>query len=361
MLPKKLVLPATCLLVLGAVGCSSSAHRVESDEYGYRVERSGAVDNSMTRYDDIENRNTTVSDNALRSERLESRYDEPIYSHNTTVFDNALNRGDSVERSEASFRSDSDIRSDVRSDDRDVLVSEDASLRSDDADLDISSSASDSDVAGTTTTTTTTVSESGSSSSEAPGSYSSMYNQGSANAAAPSAGTAAGATAGTAAGMSASERSDSRSVSNAAASQANAYNFVEISFEPGSTGLTESAKSSLRSVVEQAKAAGKLDEAIVMSWSDEEYPSKEVKKLPKYQRDLADNRNKAVKDFIKSVQKMDIDTYNMAAQPNTVSKWFNTTDARLKNSLSAAGLPTTAEQQQYPSKASHSLVLIKVE
>jgi len=361
MLPKKLVLPATCLLVLGAVGCSSSAHRVDSDEYGYRVERSGAVDSSMTRYDDIENRNTTVSDNALRSERLESRYDEPILSHNTTVFDNALNRGDSVERSEASFRSDSEIRSDVRSD-RDVLVSEDTSLRSSDADLDISSSASGPGVAGTTTTTTTTVSESGASSSEAPGSYSSMYNQGSANAAAPAAGTAAaGAAAGTAAGMSASERSDSRSVSNAAASQANAYNFVEISFEPGSTGLTESAKSSLRSVVDQAKAAGKLDEAIVMSWSDEEYPSKEVKKLPKYQRDLADNRNKAVKDFIKSVQKMDIDTYNMASQPNTVSKWFNTTDARLKNSLSAAGLPTTADQQQYPSKASHSLVLIKVE
>lgn len=360
MLPKKLVLPATCLLVLGAVGCSSSAHRV--DENAYRVERSGAVDNSMTRYDDVENRNTTVMDNALRSERLESRYDEPIYSHNTTVFDNALNRGDSVERSEASYSSD--IRSDVRSD-RDVLLSEDTSLRTDadvemnrsgaDVSMDSSvSSSPDSSVAGssTTTSTTTTITENES----APGSYSSMYNQGAATGAA--AGTAAGVAA---SGPSASEKSDSRSVSNAAASQADAYNFVEISFEPGSTGLTESAKSSLRSVVEQAKSAGKLDEAIVMSWSDEEYPSKDVKKLPKNQRDLADNRNKAVKDFIKSVQKMDIDTYNMASQPNTISKWFNTPDARLKNSLSAAGLPTTADQQQYPSKASHSLVLIKVE
>lgn len=324
MLPKKLVLPATCLLVLGAVGCSSSARR--ADESGYRVERSGAVETSMTRYDDIENRNTTVLDNALRSERLESRYDEPIYSHNTTVFDNALNRGESVERSESSYNSD--VRSDVRSD-RDVLASEDTSLRTD-ADVDLNRSGS--------------------------GSYSSMYNQGAAT------GAAAGAAAGVAAsGPSATESNDSRSVSNAAASQADAYNFVEISFEPGSTGLTESAKSSLRSVVEQAKSAGKLDEAIVMSWSDEEYPSKDVKKLPKNQRDLAENRNKAVKEFIKSVQKMDIDTYNMASQPNTISKWFNTPDARLKNSLSAAGLPTTADQKQYPSKASHSLVLIKVE
>jgi hypothetical protein len=187
-----------------------------------------------------------------------------------------------------------------------------------------------------------------------------MYNN--AGSAGTTTGAAAGATTGAAAGsMSSSERAAGTSVSNAAANSANAYNFVEISFEPGSTGLTESAKSSLQQVVSQAKTAGKLDEAIVMSWSDEEYPAKDVKKLPKAQRDLADKRNKAVKDYVKSIQKMDVDTYNMASQPNVLSKWFNTTDAKLKNSLTAAGLPTTADSQQYPSKASHSLILIKVE
>jgi hypothetical protein len=342
MLVKKVILPAACLLVLGAVGCSSSAHRTEtnSDYYGYRVEGSGAYDNSMTRTDNIENYNTTVSDNALRNSTREStRYEEPMFSHNTTVFDNALNRSDrydSVDRSEASYRSD------VR--DRDALVTEDSRINSD---ASVSGSTSG-DIAGTTTTTTTTVTG-----DSAPGSYTSMYNN--------SGSTATGAAAGATTGMSSSERAAGSSVSNAAANTENAYNFVEISFEPGSTGLTESAKSSIQQVVSQAKNAGKLDEAIVMSWSDEEYPAKDVKKLPKAQRDLADQRNKAVKDYVKSIQRMDVDTYNMASQPNVLSKWFNTTDAKLKNSLTAAGLPTTGDSQQYPSKASHSLVLIKVE
>jgi len=346
MLLKKLVLPAACLLVLGAVGCSSTAHRTEasSDYYGYRVEGTGAYDNSMTRTDNIENYNTTVSDNALRNSSRDrtARYDEPMWSHNTTVFDNALNRSDRYDRVD---RADASYRSDVRDD---ALVTEDSRINSD-ANI-AGTTASSGDVAGSTTTTTTTVTN-----DSAPGSYTSMYNNGSGTAGSATTGAAAGA------GMSSSERAAGSSVSNAAANAANAYNFVEISFEPGSTGLTESAKSSIQQVVSQAKSAGKLDEAIVMSWSDEEYPAKDVKKLPKAQRDLADSRNKAVKDYVKSIQKMDVDTYNMASQPNVLSKWFNTTDAKLKNSLTAAGLPTTADNPQYPSKASRSLVLIKVE
>jgi len=345
MLVKKVILPAACLLVLGAVGCSSSVHRTEasSDYYGYRVEGTGAYDNSMTRTDNIENYNTTVSDNALRSSRERTaRYDEPMWSHNTTVFDNALNRSDRYDRTD---RSAASYRSDVRDD---SLATEDSRINSDTSVA--GSTASSGDIAGSTNTTTTTTVTS----DAAPGTYTSMYNNGSGTT-----GTAATGAAG--AGMSTSERAAGSSVSNAAANAANAYNFVEISFEPGSTGLTDSAKSSIQQVVSQAKSAGKLDEAIVMSWSDEEYPAKDVKKLPKAQRDLADARNKAVKDYVKSIQRMDVDTYNMASQPNVLSKWFNTTDAKLKNSLTAAGLPTTADNPQYPSKASRSLVLIKVE
>lgn len=148
---------------------------------------------------------------------------------------------------------------------------------------------------------------------------------------------------------------------NAAASEVNAYNFVEIRFDPGSAQLTESAKASLDAVLRQAQSNGKLDEALVLSWADEEYPSKEQKKLSKYQRDLADDRNKAVKDYVKSAKSIDVDSYNMASQPNILQKWFNTTDNKLKNSLQAAGLPTTADSTMAPGKASHSVILIKIE
>ena len=57
---------------------------------------------------------------------------------------------------------------------------------------------------------------------------------------------------------------------------------------------------------------------------------------------------------------MNVDTYNMAKQPSILAEWFNSTDNKLKTSLVAAGLPTTADALQYPSKKSHAVVLIKI-
>lgn len=157
------------------------------------------------------------------------------------------------------------------------------------------------------------------------------------------------------------EESEGRAVTNSAALEAKADSFVEIQFAQGSAALSESSKASLKALMEQSSYSGKLDEIIVLSWADEEYPSKNLRKLPKAQRDLAEKRNQSVAEYLKSMKNMDIDTYNMAKQPNTLSKWFNTTDTRLKRSLVAAGLPTTADNPQYPSKASHSVILVKLE
>lgn len=155
--------------------------------------------------------------------------------------------------------------------------------------------------------------------------------------------------------------SEGTAINDSVAREVKAHSFVEITFEPGSATLSENSKKSLNSVMSQANRQGKIDEIMVMSWSDEEYPSDNIKRLPKPQRDLAARRNKAVEKYVKSIRKVDVDLYNMAEQPNVLSKWFNTTDNKLKNSLMAAGLPTTADDPQYPSKASHSVVLVKIE
>jgi len=157
------------------------------------------------------------------------------------------------------------------------------------------------------------------------------------------------------------KQTDGQKLNNAVALQARAHNFVEIEFAPGSAQLTESAKTSLDSVIDQARAAGKIDEVLVFSWSDEEFPSKNLKKLPKRQRDLAEDRNDTIKKYVKNGRSLDVDTYSMAEQSNPLSKWFNTTDSKLKNSFTAAGLPTSSDVNQYPSKASRSVILVKVE
>ncbi len=161
--------------------------------------------------------------------------------------------------------------------------------------------------------------------------------------------------------VSAAERAEGKAVTNAAAQEAKAHDFVEIEFVAGSATLTENAKTSLNAVLQQAQQSGKIDEVLVLSWSDEEYPSKGLKKQSPAQIDLAEKRNKAIKEYMKTVRSVSVDTYNMAKQPNALSRWFNTSDNRLKNSMTAAGLPTSADSQQYPSKASHSVILVKIE
>lgn len=157
------------------------------------------------------------------------------------------------------------------------------------------------------------------------------------------------------------ENKESKAISNAAALEAKAHDFVEIEFRQGSSELTDNAKASLNSVLEQARRSGKIDEVLVLSWSDEDYPSNISQQQPKQQRELAEKRNVSIKQYLKALRPVDVDTYNMAEKPNTLSKWFNTTDNKLKKSFLSAGLPTTADSPSYKSKASHSVILVKVE
>ena len=157
------------------------------------------------------------------------------------------------------------------------------------------------------------------------------------------------------------EAYEGKNVTNTAAREAKAHNFVEIEFIPGSSTLSDNAKKSIDNVVEQSKQSGKIDEVMVLSWADEEFPSTQLEHLSKPQRNLADQRNKSVSDYLKYNRSLSIDTYNMAQQPNALSKFFNTSDSRLKKSFTAAGLPTSADSHQFPSKASHSVILVKIE
>lgn len=157
------------------------------------------------------------------------------------------------------------------------------------------------------------------------------------------------------------EEEDGRIVTNAAAKEVKAHNFVEIKFPPLSAVLSQDAIAALESVVTQAKKSGTIDQFIVLSWSDQEYPSKAQKNLSRDQIALAEQRNLAIKKHLSLRENADVDLYNMSERPNMMSKFFNTTDAKLKKSLMAAGLPTTADDPQYPSKASHSVVLVKVD
>lgn len=157
------------------------------------------------------------------------------------------------------------------------------------------------------------------------------------------------------------EEAESQAISRAAAREADAHRFTEIRFEQGSAALTVGAMENLRNTLLTSNSEGNLDEVIVMAWSDEELPAANAQTLPKAQRDLAKERARSIERFVKQIKSVDVDTYNMAEKSGAVAKLFNTRDSRLKKTLVAAGLPTTADSLQYPSKASHAVVMVKID
>ncbi len=146
-------------------------------------------------------------------------------------------------------------------------------------------------------------------------------------------------------------------VSETTAEKIDAHSFVEIKFSKNSSKLNGESKESIRTLMTLNKMdKNKLDQVIVLAWADQEYPSEQKEKLSPKQVDLAKKRNEAISKFVKSIKNVTVETHSMAQQPSTVSDWLNTQDSKIKNSLVAAGLPTSADKMKYPSKASHALI-----
>lgn len=163
-------------------------------------------------------------------------------------------------------------------------------------------------------------------------------------------------------GTSATERFDSAAVSNQAALEVKASHFVEIEFKPGSSELSTASRTAIKNTLAEASKAGSIDEVKILAWSDEEYPSKQQGALPAPAKRLADQRSDKVSDYVNSLKyKVDVDRYNMAERPNVLQRWMKTPDARLKNAMLRAGLPTNTDDRQYPSKASKAVILVTVD
>lgn len=156
------------------------------------------------------------------------------------------------------------------------------------------------------------------------------------------------------------EELEGSGISLEAAREVKGNSFVEIQFKPSTFELTDSAKASISSLLDQGARLGDIHEIMVLSWADHEYPSRDLRRLPRRQIALASARNSSIQSFLRSMQNVDVAKYNMAEQPNILSKWLETDDARLKDTLVAAGLPTTEDEIQYPSKASHAIIILKL-
>lgn len=144
-------------------------------------------------------------------------------------------------------------------------------------------------------------------------------------------------------------------VESVAANATKSKYYIDVDFGKGNTKLDDKGKLAVKAILDEAEKHGKIDEMIVLSWSDTEYPSNSVRTLSKDERKLADKRNHEIKKYVNNLdhlKRLDVDTYNMAEKPNSLSRWTKNYDHKIKASLS--------EQPSLPSKAAHSVILVKM-
>ncbi len=154
-------------------------------------------------------------------------------------------------------------------------------------------------------------------------------------------------------------REDSKKMDNRIGYENEASWYTELNFEKGSARLDQEDYTAIQDLVKKSMDAGRIDEIKIITWADQEYPSKNAKKLPSGQKQLADRRNERIKDFLKeSYPSLDVRVYNMAERPNALENLFQTSDARTKKTIESAGISYDPDHHShYPSKASSTLIL----
>lgn len=136
-------------------------------------------------------------------------------------------------------------------------------------------------------------------------------------------------------------------------------NYVtEIRFKKGSAELTKAAKTSLSTVMNQAKKEGFLKKAKLITWADKEMPTKKKMELSDDEITLARKRNEALEHFIESREKkIHIDAISMAERSSGLRKYIPDERVRIQESLAQTGIPESGEKNKALSKASRSIII----
>ncbi len=138
-----------------------------------------------------------------------------------------------------------------------------------------------------------------------------------------------------------------------------------ISFEAKSAQLTQVSKDELSKIATDARAHGKIDEVQVAVWSDNPAPRK-GEKLSDADRKLADQRAKAIKDYLKKPLNVgDVDTFNMADRASWLARTFDTDEAQLKAEIGRGGDGVMSKEEfqifRDGGKPSKAVLLIRYE
>jgi hypothetical protein len=152
------------------------------------------------------------------------------------------------------------------------------------------------------------------------------------------------------------------SETNHAATKLGAKSVTEITFDSGSSSLSDGAKKDLEAMIKEGHKHGSIKQVKVLAWADQDYPPKGVNVAPD-QIELAEKRAEGVQAYLEEQFKVPgVSTVNMAERPNAVQNILKTPGAKAKNALENSGAaPTRSDQTGFlglKGKASHAVVMV---
>ncbi len=113
------------------------------------------------------------------------------------------------------------------------------------------------------------------------------------------------------------------------------YETMKITFDQKSGLLDAQSAQALIDKVLDLNYSRELDQVTIAGYSDEPYPARNQTPLTKDDSKLAKKRISSIKTAISDLDgvSVDVETFNLAEEPSTFERWFNTEDYRLKSAI----------------------------
>ncbi len=133
---------------------------------------------------------------------------------------------------------------------------------------------------------------------------------------------------------------------------------TEVKFKKNSSALSVADQKKIEKAIKQAEKTIHLDEVTIVTWSDSELPAENQEKLSDEEVKLADDRAKALENFVKKNRKPSIEIVNMAKRSGKLEKFLKTDDARIQQAYEVVGVAHTDSKEKTELKAGKGVLIL---
>lgn len=110
-------------------------------------------------------------------------------------------------------------------------------------------------------------------------------------------------------------------------------NSLVLNFDNNEIALSDSEKTSIRSLVKSVRDDSKVSKIIVAAWSDYTYPLNGNNSLTVTAKEIAEQRAEEVRKVLAELGSDNIEVIEMVDKPSWLSSFMGTDEAEIKNAL----------------------------